>query len=335
MRRSTDSNSVLRKLFGKSEFYLLLVIIVVSLFFTVLKPSFLTFTNLYGMVESNSFLAIMAAGVLVVLISGGIDISFTAIATVAQYVMATIVIHWGGNMFLAFAIGAVVGIALGFVNALLIYFLKTPPIIVTIATMNLFYGLLIFISGGTWIYGFPMWFMERNLVRFGDNPGITIPILVLVLSFILTWLILKYTALGRNIYAVGGNQEAARRVGISVLKTQLFVYCYMGFLAGIASTVQANMMLTVAPNALMGRELEVLAAVVLGGASLAGGTGSILGTVLGFGLIVIVQNGLTLLGISSYWHKVFIGAIIVVSVGITAYQRKVRERKGAIINVEE
>jgi len=180
-----------------------------------------------------------------------------------------------------------------------------------------------------------MWFMERNLVRFGDNPGITIPILVLVLSFILTWLILKYTALGRNIYAVGGNQEAARRVGISVLKTQLFVYCYMGFLAGIASTVQANMMLTVAPNALMGRELEVLAAVVLGGASLAGGTGSILGTILGFGLIVIVQNGLTLLGISSYWHKVFVGAIIVISVGITAYQRKVRERKGAIINVEE
>ncbi len=335
MRRSTDSNSGLRKVFGKSEFYLLLVIIVVSLFFTVLKPSFLTFTNLYGMVESNSFLAIMAAGVLVVLISGGIDISFTAIATVAQYIMATIVINWGGNMFLAFAIGGVVGIALGLVNALLIYFLKTPPIIVTIATMNLFYGLLIFISGGTWIYGFPMWFMERNLVRFGDSPGITIPILVLVLSFILTWLILKYTALGRNIYAVGGNQEAARRVGISVLKTQLFVYCYMGFLAGIASTVQANMMLTVAPNALMGRELEVLAAVVLGGASLAGGTGSILGTVLGFGLIVIVQNGLTLLGISSYWHKVFIGAIIIVSVGITAYQRKVRERKGAIINVED
>ncbi|HDP78617.1 MAG TPA: ABC transporter permease [Mesotoga infera] len=334
MKRSTDSNSRLRKVFGKSEFYLLLVIIVVSLFFTILKPSFLAFTNLYGMVESNSFLAIMAAGVLVVLISGGIDISFTATATVAQYVMATIVIHCGGNMFLAFAIGALVGIALGLVNALLIYFLKTPPIIVTIATMNLFYGLLIFISGGTWIYGFPMWFMERNLVRFGDNPGITIPILVLVLSFILTWLILKYTALGRNIYAVGGNQEAARRVGISVLKTQLFVYCYMGFLAGIASTVQANMMLTVAPNALMGRELEVLAAVVLGGASLAGGTGSILGTVLGFGLIVIVQNGLTLLGISSYWHKVFIGAIIVVSVGITAYQRKVRERKGAIINVE-
>jgi len=335
MKRSTDSNSRLRKVFGKSEFYLLLVIIVVSLFFTILKPSFLAFTNLYGMVESNSFLAIMAAGVLVVLISGGIDISFTATATVAQYVMATIVIHCGGNMFLAFAIGALVGIALGLVNALLIYFLKTPPIIVTIATMNLFYGLLIFISGGTWIYGFPMWFMERNLVRFGDNPGITIPILVLVLSFILTWLILKYTALGRNIYAVGGNQEAARRVGISVLKTQLFVYCYMGFLAGIASTVQANMMLTVAPNALMGRELEVLAAVVLGGASLAGGTGSILGTVLGFGLIVIVQNGLTLLGISSYWHKVFIGAIIVVSVGITAYQRKVRERKGAIINVED
>jgi simple sugar transport system permease protein len=329
----------LKRLLASNEFYLALVIVAVSLVLTIMKPSFLTFTNIYGMVESNSFLAIMAAGVLVVLISGGIDISFTAIATVSQYVMATVVINHGGNMFLAFLIAGSVGLALGGVNAILVYTLKTPSIIVTIATMNVFYGLLIFISGGKWMYGFPMWFMERNVIKWenasGMTTGITLPILLLVLSFTVTWILLKFTSLGRNIYATGGNQEAAKRVGISIFKTQLFVYCFMGFLAGLASTVQANMMLTVAPNALMGRELEVLAAVVLGGASLAGGTGSVLGTILGFGLIIIVQNGLTLLGISSYWHKVFIGIIIIVSVGITAYQRKINDRRGAVIHVQE
>lgn len=329
----------LKRLLASNEFYLALVIVAVSLVLTIMKPSFLTFTNIYGMIESNSFLAIMAAGVLVVLISGGIDISFTAIATVSQYVMATVVINHGGNMFLAFLIAGSVGLALGGVNAILVYTLKTPSIIVTIATMNVFYGLLIFISGGKWMYGFPMWFMERNVIKWenasGMTTGITLPILLLVLSFTVTWILLKFTSLGRNIYATGGNQEAAKRVGISIFKTQLFVYCFMGFLAGLASTVQANMMLTVAPNALMGRELEVLAAVVLGGASLAGGTGSVLGTILGFGLIIIVQNGLTLLGISSYWHKVFIGIIIIVSVGITAYQRKINDRRGAVIHVQE
>ncbi|WP_063726886.1 ABC transporter permease [Kosmotoga sp. DU53] len=333
------NNSMLKKFVDSNEFYLLIVIIITAAILTFLKPDFLDLNNLYGMLVSNSFLAIMAVGVLTVLISGGIDISFTAVATVAQYIMATTIINHGGNMFLAFLIAAVVGIALGSINAILVYLLKVPSIIITIATLNVFYGILVFITGGKWIYGFPVWFMERNLFKFPGPQGkmivISLPFAILVIAVTLTWIILKFTTLGRKIYAVGGNIEAARRVGINIFLIQLFVYGYMGFLAGIASVVQANMMLTVAPNALIGRELEVLAAVVLGGASLAGGTGTVLGTVLGFGLIVIVQNGLTLLGISSYWHKVFIGIVIVLSISITAYRRKLSERKGAIINVEE
>jgi simple sugar transport system permease protein len=324
-------------LFKNNEFVLIVAILIIGTVFTILKPSFFSINNLYGILVSNSYLAIMAMGVLVVLISGGIDISFTATATVAQYVMATIIINNGGNMFLAFLIAGLVGLALGSINAILVYTLKVPSIIVTISTLNAFYGLLIFITGGKWLYGFPMWFMDKNLISFqkadGSLFGLSMPITLLVAAVIVTWIILRFTTLGRKVYALGGNPEAARRIGINIFKTQLFVYGFMGLMAGLASVIQANIMLTVAPNALIGRELEVLAAVVLGGASLAGGTGTVPGTLLGFFLIAIVQNGLTMLGISAYWHKIFIGMVIIVSVSITAYQRKRNEEKGAVIDV--
>ena len=132
---------------------------------------------------------------------------------------------------------------------------------------------------------------------------------------------------------MGGNMDAAKRMGFNLLKLHVFVYCYMGFLAGIAGLVQAQLVQTVAPNSIVGRELEVVAAVVLGGASLAGGAGTLLGTILGVTLIAIMQNGLTLLGVSSYWHKVVIGMIILISVSITAYNRKLGERRHAEIDV--
>ncbi|MDK2952231.1 MAG: simple sugar transport system permease protein [Kosmotogales bacterium] len=333
MKRQTGITDI----FKNNEFVLIVAILIIGTIFTILKPNFFSINNLYGILVSNSYLAIMAMGVLVVLISGGIDISFTATATVAQYVMATIIINNGGNMFLAFLIAGLVGLALGSINAILVYTLKVPSIIVTISTLNAFYGLLIFITGGKWLYGFPMWFMDKNLVSFqradGSLFGLSMPITLLVAAVIVTWIILRFTTLGRKVYALGGNPEAARRIGINIFKTQLFVYGFMGLMAGLASVIQANIMLTVAPNALIGRELEVLAAVVLGGASLAGGTGTVPGTLLGFFLIAIVQNGLTMLGISAYWHKIFIGMVIIVSVSITAYQRKRNEEKGAVIDV--
>jgi simple sugar transport system permease protein len=269
----------------------------------------------------------------VVLISGGIDISFTATASVAQYVAMTVANAYGLDWFSVFALACAVGVVCGLVNALLIDTLKISSIIVTIATLNIFYGLLVFATGGKYIYSLPDWFskgiwwfeyIDKDQIPYGIN----LQILIVVLAFLITWLLLNRTNIGRQIYALGGNRDAAQRLGFNVLRLNLLVYGYMGFMAGMASLVQAQLAQSVAPTVLVGKELDVLAAVVLGGASLMGGVGTVLGTILGVVLLAIMQNGLVLVGVSSYWSQFFVGLVILVSVSTTALSmlRKRRAR---------
>jgi simple sugar transport system permease protein len=321
-----------------AEFYLLLIIIGLGVLLTFLTDGFFTLENLFDILVSYSFLGIMAVGLMVVLISGGIDISFTATATVAQYIMATIIIKLGGNWLIAFLLPILIGIAIGAINALLVYYLRVHSIIITIATLNLFYGVLIFVTRGKWIYNFPDWFAEGfSLFEVETADGtiysFSLSIIALLAVIALAALLMNRTSVGRQIYAMGSNMDAAGRMGFHLLRLHFFVYCFMGMLAGIAGVVQAQLVQTVAPNSIVGRELEVVAAVILGGASLAGGAGTVLGTVLGVTLIAVMQNGLALLGVSSYWHKVVIGLIILASVSITAYNQKLEERRHARIDV--
>jgi len=326
------------KFLKSTEFYLLMVIVGLSAILAVATEDFFTLENLFDVLVSYSFLGIMAVGLLVVLISGGIDISFTATATVAQYIMAIFIIRHGGGWWVTFLIPIAIGITLGALNAVLVYNLRVHSIIITIATLNVFYGVLIFVTKGKWIYSFPDWFANGfSLFDFSEADGtlysLSLPIIVFLAVLAITALLLNRTSVGRQIYAMGGNMDAARRMGFNLFRIHLFVYSYMGMLAGTASVVQAQLVQTVAPNAIVGRELDVVAAVVLGGASLAGGAGTLLGTVLGVTLTAVMQNGLTLMGVSSYWHKVVIGLVILVSVSITAYNRKLEERRHAQIDV--
>ncbi len=322
--------------FKRSEFYLLVVLGAIMALFSVGSDEFLSLENLFDLLLAYSFVGIMAAGLLVVLISGGIDISFTATATVAQYVMAIFIMEKGGGWPVAFGIASIVGIILGALNGFLVHALGVSAIIVTIATLNVFYGVLIFATKGRWLYDFPDWFCDGiNLFSFGPDGmySLSLPIVALILSLAVTWLLLNRTVLGRRIYAMGGNPDGARRMGFDLFQLRLFVYSYMGLFAALGATIQAQLLQTVAPNSIVGREMEVLAAVVLGGASLSGGEGSIMGTVLGVAIIGVLQNGLTLLGVSSYWHKVVIGVVIVVSVGVTAWNKRRRDKRGAEIDV--
>jgi len=315
---------IIKDLFKKHEFYLFIIIISLCILFALRTEEFLTLENLLDLLTCYSFLGILSAGMLIVLISGGIDLSFTAIATISEYMIALIIIHYSGNLLTAFVISCCIGIILGTFNALIIYYFKAPSLIVTIATLNIFYGFIILVTKGRWIYNFPIWFREmRNIFEFTTGSGkeyeIALPVLLLLFVFIITYILLNHTFLGRKIIAFGGNQEAARRMGFNILHITIFVYAFMGFLAGVGAISHVLIVQTVQANAIVGRELEVIAAVVLGGASLAGGKGTVLGTILGVTLIAIMWNGLILMGISSYWQPVILGIIIIISVISSAY----------------
>lgn len=318
-------------LLKRTEFYLFLIILVLGGVLSIITNQFLTLSNWFDLLRNNSFLGILALGELVVLVSGGIDVSFTATATVAQYIMGIIISRYVGNLFLAFLIPGVVGVFLGSINAVIIFFAGVPAVVVTIATLNAFNGLLQFISGGRWIYNLPESFMnfaQINIIKIDRPDAWPVSLSILVVfwlgAILLTWLVLNRTTTGRKLYAMGGNKEAARRAGFSIFKLMIFAYSYMGFLAGIAAVVQAQQTQVIQPNAIVGRELDVLAAVVIGGASVFGGRGSVIGTVLGVLLLAIVRNGLILIGVPSYWFKVATGLIILVAVVVTALQRKFR-----------
>ena len=224
------------------------------------------------------------------------------------------------------------GVVLGSINALLTYYLRVVSIIVTIATSSIYYATLIYITAGTEIYNLPDWWTNR-IVFFrmktasGDIARVTLPMVIMAAVVIVTHLLMTRTHAGRQIYAFGGNPEAASRIGIKILPLQMRVYGYLGLLAGLAGFVQAHRVHQAVPTAMFGTELNVLAVAILGGASLAGGTGSMGGVVLGVLLLAILQNGLNLLGVS-YFFGVVIGLTILISISVTGYtEQRMRLRR--------
>ena len=327
--------ALLGRIARSTEVYLVGVLLVLSVVLFLLNPKFATLENIFDVLRNNSFLGIVALGELVVLISGGIDVSFTAIATVAQYVMGVLITRYAiESVFLAFLIPIPIGIALGAFNAFLVNRTRVHPVIITISNLNVFYGLLMVISKGKWIYGFPAPFRDFARLKVltlvsekGVDYGLSIFTVVWFLVAVVTWLVLRYLPIGRKVYALGGNSEAARRAGFDIFRIQLFVYCYIGFLSGLAGFVHAELNQMIQPNAIVGRELDVLAAAILGGASVFGGAGSPLGVVLGVLFIAFIKNGLILMKASAYWHQVIMGFIIVLAATLSAYQQNLERKR--------
>lgn len=311
---------MLERSLHRHEVRLLLVVLLLIAALALTTAHFFTLQNLFDLLTTYAFTGILAAGLLVVLVSGGIDISFTATASVAQYVAVSLAsaagIGWAG----LFAVALAVGLALGLVNALIITSLRLSSIIATVATLNLFYGVLVFFTHGNYIYTLPDYLSEGVNWPIGGGHAINLQILLLVVTFLGIWLLLSHSNIGRQIYAMGGNPEAAKRVGINVFGLTLFAYGVMGLCAGIASIADAQLEQSVMPTALVGKELHVLAAVVLGGASLTGGVGSVFGTILGVALLAIAENGLIILGVPSYWLDFFAGVLILLAVSSTALE---------------
>ncbi|MCG4018101.1 ABC transporter permease, partial [Escherichia coli] len=218
------------------------------------------------------------------------------------------------------------GIIFGLINAILIYYLNVVSIIITISMQSLLFGMLMWLTNGHSIYDLPDWWItQRSFLSFefgGEDYQIGLPLVVMLGMAFLTWVIMNKTHIGRQLYAVGGNTESARRIGIRVSLIYLFAYGYLGAAAAIGGMLQAYRMSEVVPNALVGGELDVLAAAVLGGASLSGGRGTVIGTLMGVFLIGILKNGLNLIGVSSYFVNIVIGVVIVSAICVTHYKKR-------------
>ena len=302
------------------EFRLFVALAVVCLALSLTTDTFLTLGNLTSLLNNSAVNLIWAVGLLAVLIAGGIDISFAVASSVVQYLAAQFLIGiGGGNWVLGFLACSVLGVSLGLINATLIHRFRIISIVVTIATFNAFFGLLMFATHGRSIYNLPHWWVDRatifqNEAADGTWSELTLPVAVMAVCVVATWILVRRTNLGRQLYAFGDNPEGARRAGVNLAAMQGLAYGWSGLMAGIAALMQVNIVQEVVPNALAGRELDVLAAVVLGGARLGGGKGTVIGAVLGVMFVAVTQNGLNLLGISPFAFKMIIGAAILVAI---------------------
>jgi len=306
-----------------TEAWLVVLLLVICAALSMASTQFFTIANFFNLLNTSSVNLIFAVGLLVVLIAGGIDISFAVAASVVQYVVA-LALDWigGGGWVSGFALAALAGTALGAFNAALIYYFGIISIVVTIATFNIYFGLLMFLTRGVSIYDLPDWWTNRTvLFEFQEPNGswaeLTLPVAVMVVCVVATWVLIRHSTTGRQLYAFGDNPEGARRLGIDIAAMHFVAFGWLGLMAGIAGLVQVHYAQEVVPNALVGRELDVLAAVVLGGARLGGGRGTVLGCILGVFLVSVTQNGLNLLGISPYAFKMIVGAIILLAITLS------------------
>ena len=318
---------------------LLIIIVVYSVFVTIKNPGFFQIQTVFDIIKTSSTTMIVAMGLLVVMISGGIDVSFMAIALFGSYTSLYIMIQTGiNNLAFAFAVSMAIGVVLGLVNAVLISWLKLPPFIITLGTQNLFHGIMTtFISDKSFGSGV----LPECLHKFGQgtlfkvatangSTGLTVSLIPVLIAGLATYFILRKTMIGRGIVAIGNDEESARRAGFNPFKIRLFVYAYSGALAGMLGIVYAAQVNALYPNKMVGDELMVVAAVVIGGTKITGGQGKIFGAVLGVLITYLLNSTLIMIGLSSSWNNLFVGAILVIAVAITSYQERVKNRKHLI-----
>lgn len=332
----------IKKITKRTEFYILLTIILLIVLVEIRSGQFLTGNNLVDLTRSMIIPAMFAIGAYMVLVSGGIDVSFPAIAALSMYATSSIFLqmNFQGSIWLIYLVGAFFGLLLGAVNAFLIAKFKFQTLIVTLGTTSLFTGILLGplkahqISVPTPMYdhGKDKLFSAYN-EQLGLNSDMPVTILILIALLVIAFFIMKFTMLGRGIYAIGGDEVSAKRAGFNVFATHFFVYCFVGVISGITGIAQASMMLNANPTSMLGTELIVIAAVVLGGARISGGTGTLLGAMLGVALLTIMSNSLILIGVPTYWQRIFTGAVIIIGTGVSAYQLKAS--KGRLANTPE
>jgi ribose transport system permease protein len=298
----------------------LIGLVLLCVVFSLSTDVFLTWRNALNVIDQVTVLGILAIGMTAVIVIGGIDLSVGSILAFSMMMMGWLYQTCGVPLGLAIVAGLLVGTACGLVNGLLITRAKLPPFIATLTMMSVGRGLANIITEGRQIVGYPDWFTNLSTVRHFGFLSVTVAMFIVLA--IISWAVLRYTTVGRSLYAIGGSPEVARLAGIRVRKLTMSVYALSGLLAGVASIALACRLNSSQPSAGTGYELDTIAAVVIGGASLNGGVGGIRGTVVGVLIIGVLRNGLNLSGVSPFVQQIVIGVVIALAVAADTLRRR-------------
>ena len=331
----------IKKLTHQTEFYIFLVIIVLALIIQARSNQFFTGNNLVDLANALIVPALFSIGTFMIIVSGGIDVSFPALAALASYIVTVVLngMNYTGPIIVPFLFAGAIGLACGAFNGLFIAKMRLPALIATLGTQSVFRGILQGALNAQQINTLPpsmKEFGQSSLFVSQNADGVTsmmpTAFLALVVVVVIAFIILRYTMLGRGIYAIGGDESSANRAGFKVVKTKFFVYCFAGVVAGITGIIRACMMNMVHPTNMFGMEMTVIAAIVLGGTSITGGTGTLTGTILGIFLLTMVQNSLIMLGVPAYWQEFMTGLLIIIGTAVSSVQilRSQKQRKPSL-----
>lgn len=308
------------QIFIRNNIGILVGLIILCIVISFINPNFITSNNILNVLRQTSTNLYLALAMTMIIILGGIDLSVGSIIAVTGVVTTGLIALYDVSVFGAVAIGLIVGMFFGMINGYVAATTVIPPFIITLATMNIARGAAYVITDGK-----PVRVMSDsfNFIGSGYLFGvIPMPVLYSIILVILCYLIMNKTRLGRHMYAVGGNPEAAKFSGINIKKVKFFAYTFSGLMAAFAGVVLASRMFSGQPTAGEAAELDAIAAVVLGGTSMTGGYGRIGGTVIGALIIGVLSNGLNLMGVSSFWQYIVKGIVILVAVYADVIKRK-------------
>lgn len=324
-----EKNSLIKRITGSREASLLLVLIVLCIIIQILSPSFLTAKSIQDMLKNNAVIMIMALGMLCVLLIGGIDISITSTLAVSGMAVGMLlkynVVH---NTFLLFLIAISIGAACGAAIGLVISKGKVLPIIATMGFMYIYRGFAYLIAKSQWasaenLGDFKNFALEKEL-----GLGILNNVIVIVLlCYIIFFAVMKWSGTGRKIYAVGSNPEAAAISGINTMKIKLIVYTVMGMLSGLCGALAVAVYSSAQPNMLYGKEMDVIAACVIGGVSMSGGRGTVAGALLGSLILAVIAKALPLVGIDSIVQNTVKGGIILAVIILNVVAQRMMQKK--------
>jgi simple sugar transport system permease protein len=329
------------KLLRRNETVLIIAIVLFSILIGSRSSEFFTLANLFDILRSSFVQLLFALGVLIVIISGGIDVSFPIVGIFAGYTAVVIMRNFKldeESLLIPIVLAIIIGVLLGGLNAIAIAGFGIPTLIATLGTAGIFKGVMLSFIGASFISNIPVGlddFSTADLIKFESDAGLLVRLHVLIIPIViitvLISLMLTRTLFGRSIYALGGGVEPTRRLGISVKRTQTKIYMLVGGLSGLAGILYISLQRKANPYDLAGSELDVIAAVVLGGASIMGGYGTVFGTVLGVLFINMIKNNLVLLGVSSSWQRAAVGVLLVIGITIQAVteNRKLKRQRVA------